>query len=67
MSSSHEKNNPKDFNKPEWEWLGRSLPNYKSMHASTAKSKGVSEAFQSAKTLTQARKILFGYKKGNVK
>jgi len=50
--------------KTEYEWLGRSLSNYKSMHASTAKSKGVGPAFEAAKTLTQARKVLFGYKKG---
>lgn len=53
--------------RPEWEWLGRSLTNYKDMHSSTAKEKNVSAEFQSAKTLTQAKKILFGYKKGQSK
>jgi hypothetical protein len=48
-------------------WLGRSLTNYKAMHASTAEDKGVNVAFQAARTLTQARKILFGYKKGSVR
>lgn len=53
--------------KTEYEWLGRSLSNYKSMHAGTASSKGVKEQFQAAKTLTAARKILFGYKKKNTR
>lgn len=52
---------------PEWEWLGRSLTNYKDMHTSTAKEKGVEKEFQSAKTLTAARKILFGFKKKNTR
>lgn len=67
MSNSHESNNPKSFHKPEYEWLGRSLDNYKSMHARTAESRGVGEQLRSAKTLTQARKIVFGYKKKNTR
>lgn len=51
----------------ESKWLGRSLTNYKSMHAATARAKGVGHEFEAAKTLTQARKIAFGYKKGNTK
>jgi hypothetical protein len=53
--------------RPGWNWAGRSLPNYKAMHASLAKSKGVSKEFEAARTLTQARKILFGYKKGQAR
>ena len=46
----------------ESKWLGRSLENYKSIHKATATTKGCLEAFLSAKTLTQAKKILFGEK-----
>lgn len=53
--------------KRESQWLGRNLNNYKAMHAGLAKSKGVSTEFQNAKTLTQARKILWGYKKSNTR
>jgi hypothetical protein len=53
--------------RPDWEWLGRSLSNYKSMHAAGARSKGVYERLMEAKTLTQARKVVFGYKKGQTK
>lgn len=42
----------------------RSLENYKLQHAETAKRKGVYEMFMSAPTLTRARAILFGTKKG---
>jgi hypothetical protein len=42
----------------------RSLENYKKMHESTAKQKGVSKELQNAGTLTQARKIVFGVKSG---
>ena len=38
----------------------RSLSNYKQMHQETAKKKGVLTEFNNAKTLTQARIILFG-------
>jgi len=48
-------------------WFGRSLTNYKEQHTSTAKNKGVAKEFQAAPTLTQARKILFGFKKGNTR
>lgn len=53
--------------RPKYEWLGRSLDNYKRMHRNTVEKKGVIEAFTGAKTLTQAKKILFGYKRGNSK
>lgn len=43
----------------------RSLPNYKKMHEKTASNKGIAKEFQEAKTLTEARKILFGEKKGS--
>ena len=45
----------------------RSLENYKKMHNGTAKSKSVLEDFNSARTLTEARKILFGVKKKQTK
>ncbi len=51
--------------KPTSTWCGRSLSNYKAMHAKTAANKGVTQELLSAKTLTQARKIVFGVKKGN--
>lgn len=48
-------------------WLSRdlkkSLENYKKIQAKTAESKGVSEQLTAAKTLTQARKIVYGEKK----
>lgn len=43
--------------KPDWQWLGRNLDNYISMHPKAA----------GAKTLTQARKLAFGTKKGNAR
>lgn len=39
------------------------LENYKQMHKGTAANKKVSTEFAAAKTLTAARKILFGIKK----
>lgn len=45
-------------------WCGRSLTNYKEMHKETARKKGVEAALQNARTLTQAKKALFGIKKG---
>lgn len=50
---------------PGWQWLGRNLDNYKSQHAKTAADKGITHEFKSAKTLTEARKILHGLKKKN--
>ena len=41
----------------------RSLANYKSQHAALAKEKGVEKEFEAAKTLTAAKKILYGVKK----
>jgi hypothetical protein len=49
----------------ESEWLGRSLQNYKEMQEGVSKSKGVYDDLKKAKTLTEARKIVYGYKKGN--
>jgi len=46
-------------------WKGRSLDNYKTMHANTAKKKNVYEEFMKSKTLTRARIILFGIKTKN--
>lgn len=53
--------------RPGWQWLGRSLENYKDIHAKAAADKGVGEELKNAKTLTKARKIVFGYKKKNTK
>lgn len=47
-------------------WIGRSLENYKKLHEKGAKLKGCNEALQAAKSLTIARRIVFGYKKKNV-
>jgi len=43
-------------------WKGRDLENYKEMHQETAKKNGVLDQFMKCKTLTQARKVLFGDK-----
>ena len=43
-------------------WKGRSLSNYKKQHEGTAKTRGVYEELMKAKTLTSARRILFGTK-----
>lgn len=51
----------------ESKWFGRSLDNYKSMHEKAARDKEVWKQFSEAKTLTQARKILYGYKKKNTR
>lgn len=53
--------------KVEYNWLGRSLDNYKSQHRKTAENKGVLEQFLKTKTLTEARKVVFGYKKKNLR
>jgi hypothetical protein len=45
-----------------YRWLGRSLKNYKAMHYATARDKGVFEEFRTARTITEAKKILFGVK-----
>lgn len=41
----------------------RSLENYKEMHKDKAREKGVEKELSSARTLTQARRVLFGEKK----
>lgn len=46
----------------ETNWRGRSLANYKSMH-----SEAGGEALAKATTLTQARKIVFGVKPGQLR
>lgn len=48
---------------PHGKSLESRLANYKSMHAGTAEKKGVSVEFKLARTLTQARKILWGIKR----
>ncbi len=40
----------------------RKLKSYKTMHHATAREKGVIEDFLDSRTLTEARKILFGVK-----
>lgn len=52
---------------PSSNYLGRSLENYKQMQAKVAASKGVPEQLKASKTLTEARKIVYGYKKSNAK
>lgn len=47
--------------------LDQRLSNYKSMHQGTAKSKNCLQDFMSARTLTEARKILWGFKKKNTR
>lgn len=49
----------------EFSWLGRSLTNYKAMQEGVARKKGVWEDLRKCTTLTQARKIVYGQKKGN--
>ena len=39
--------------------------NYKAMHKGTAQNKGVLMEFLAAETLTEMRKVLWGYKKKN--
>jgi len=43
----------------------RRLENYKAQHSKTAETKGIYEKFMSARTLTRARGILFGFKSKN--
>ncbi len=52
---------------PESKWFGRSLDNYKIMQAKVAASKGLTKELQACRTLTQAKKLLFGLKSGNLK
>lgn len=63
MSDEKEENK----HRPGYQWLGRSLQNYKQMHSSTASDKGCSKEFQACKTLTAARKVLWGFKKKNTR
>ena len=43
------------------------LANYKKMHTKTAEQKGCAKEFLETKTLTQARKVLWGMKRKNIK
>jgi len=45
--------------------LEKRLENYKLMHQNTSKDKNCFKEFMNSKTLTEARKILWGYKKKN--
>jgi hypothetical protein len=49
----------------EWYNFAERLSNYISMQESVAKSKGVWDQLKKAKTLTQARKIVYGVKGKN--
>ena len=44
------------------DFAGRSLENYKKMHEETARKKDVYNEFMACRTLTKARKILWGEK-----
>ena len=46
--------------------LEQRLNNYKEMHKGTAKDKNCYEEFMATKTLTQAKKVLFGVKKKEI-
>jgi hypothetical protein len=48
-------------------WLGRSLENYKKLQSKVAERKGLTRELRDAPTLTAARKLLFGIKKGSTK
>jgi len=48
-------------------WLGRNLENYKKIQTPIARDKGVLKELQSCTTLTEARKVVYGYKKRNAK
>lgn len=47
---------------PGYSWLGRSLSNYKKQQSHVAENKGVLRELQNAKTLTDARRIVYGSK-----
>lgn len=47
-------------NSDEHTWAGRNLENYKKTHRELAEKKGVLREFLAAKTVTQAKKVLFG-------
>lgn len=49
----------------ESKWYGRSLLNYKTQQESLAKRKGLTKELVNVKTLTEARKLLYGTKKGS--
>lgn len=56
---------PKDKNlgrHPEWNNLPKRLDNYKRMQKEVAKKNGVSKELEAARTLTEARKIVYGPK-----
>lgn len=57
--------NSEQFKTVENKWLGRSLSSYKALHRKTAENRGVTREFERAQTLTSARKVLFGLKRGN--
>ena len=44
-------------------WKGPSLQNYKEMHKAKAEAEGKLDKLMACRTLTQARKLLFGEKK----
>ncbi len=52
---------------PDGNYLGRSLSGYKTTQKAVAEARGVGEKLAAAKTLTEARKIVYGYKKGHTR
>lgn len=56
---SHNPQIKKESKKETW-WPFRSLTNYKAIHKATAEARGCGQAFQEARTLTEARRILRG-------
>jgi hypothetical protein len=48
-------------------YLGRNLENYKKLQSSIAEKKKLVKELKEADTLTKARKLLYGLKKGNLK
>jgi len=47
--------------------LEQRLSNYKTMHQGTARNKNCFHEFMNTKTLTEARKVLWGFKKKNTR
>ncbi len=54
----------KNHYNPDSKWFGRNLNNYKDQQEKVAKSKNCLAELLKAKTLTEARKILYGIKRG---
>jgi hypothetical protein len=61
-ASSNNKPEAPNPHRPDWNWAGRSLENFKTINKKRAEEKGVLEQLMRAKTLTEARKVIFGVK-----